>query len=64
MLSPELFEGKDCNVAIETESPLTLGHTAVDFWNVSGRPRNATWIHRVDAAGFYELLTERLGRYA
>jgi purine nucleosidase len=63
MLRPELFEGKDCNVAIETESPLTLGHTAVDFWNVSGRPRNATWIHRVDAAGFYELLTERLGRY-
>ena len=62
MLAPELFEGKECNIAIETESPLTRGHTAVDFWGVSGRPKNATWIHRVDADGFYALLTERLAR--
>jgi purine nucleosidase len=62
MLVPELFEGKECNIAVETESPLTRGHTAVDFWDVSGRPKNATWIHRVDADGFYELLTERLAR--
>jgi purine nucleosidase len=63
LLEPKLFEGKDCNIAIETESPLTRGHTAVDFWRVSGRPKNATWIHGVDADGFYELLTERLARY-
>jgi purine nucleosidase len=62
MLVPGLFEGKECNIAVETESPLTRGHTAVDFWGVSGRPKNATWIHRVDADGFYELLTERLAR--
>jgi purine nucleosidase len=63
LLKPELFAGKLCNIAIETQSPLTLGHTAVDFWSVSGRPENATWIHSVDADGFYALLTERLGRY-
>jgi purine nucleosidase len=62
MLVPALFEGKECNIAVETESSLTRGHTAVDFWNVSGRPKNATWIHRVDADGFYTLLTERLAR--
>jgi len=62
LLRPELFEGKSCNIAIETESPLTLGHTAVDFWGVSGRSANATWIYRVNADGFYELLTERLAR--
>lgn len=63
LLEPALFQGRDCNIAIETESPLTRGHTAVDFWHVSGRPKNATWIHGVDADGFYELLTERLARY-
>lgn len=63
LIRPELFAGKLCNVAIETHSELTLGHTAVDFWRVTDRPRNVNWIHRVDADGFYELLIERLGRF-
>lgn len=63
MLRPELFVGKECNIAIETESPLTMGHTAVDFWGISGREVNATWIHSVDADGFYDLLIERLARF-
>ena len=37
-----------------------MGHTAVDFWHVTDRPKNATWIYSVDADGFYDLLTERL----
>lgn len=60
LLRPELFEGKLCNVEIETGSPLTRGHTAVDFWGVTGRPRNANWLHKVDADGFFELLVDRL----
>lgn len=60
LLQPSLFEGRECNITVETESRLTMGHTAVDFWGVSGRPANARWMHRVDADGFYELLTERL----
>lgn len=63
LLKPQLFQLKACNVAVETHSELTLGHTAVDFWNVSGRPVNARWAHAVDADGFYDLLTERLARY-
>jgi purine nucleosidase len=63
LLQPELFEGKDCNISIETESELTMGHTAVDFWHVTDKPVNATWIHAVDAEGFYDLLVERLARY-
>ena len=63
LLNPKLFEGKLCNITIETESELTIGHTAVDFWNISGRPKNATWMHTVDADGFYDLLTERLARF-
>ena len=63
LLKPELFEGKKCNIAIEIHSELTMGNTAVDFWGVSGRDKNAVWIHSVDADGFYELLTDRLTRY-
>ena len=63
LLQQELFEGKECNIAVETESPLTIGHTAVDFWGITGRAANVTWVHSVDADGFYELLTERLGRF-
>lgn len=62
LLQPELFDGKQCNVSIETRSELTMGHTAVDFWHVTDKPRNVNWIHAVDADAFYALLTERLAR--
>jgi len=62
LLRPEVFTGRLCNIEVEIHSELTAGHTAVDFWDVSGRPKNALWVHGVDADAFYELLTERLGR--
>lgn len=63
LLQPDLFIGKACNVSVETQSELTMGHTAVDFWHVTDRPINATWIYQVNAEGFYELLTDRLARF-
>jgi purine nucleosidase len=63
LLRPDLFEGKDCNVSVETQSELTLGHTAVDFWHVTDRPVNVHWVYGVDADGFYDLLIERLATY-
>jgi purine nucleosidase len=63
LLRPDLFTGKDCNISVETQSELTMGHTAVDFWQVTDRPVNATWMHDVDAPGFYDLLIERLARF-
>ena len=63
LLKPELFKGKFCNVEVETESALTLGHTAVDFWGVSARPVNANWLYGVDSKGFFDLLLDRLARY-
>jgi purine nucleosidase len=62
LLEPGLFEGKMCNVEIETGSPLTLGHTAVDFWGVTDRPKNVNWLHGIDADGYFDLLSERLKR--
>ena len=64
LLRPDLFEGKACNISVETQSELTLGHTAIDFWHVTDRPINANWIHAVDADGFFDLLTERLARFS
>jgi len=63
LLKPELFEGKDCNVSVETQTELTLGHTAVDFWHVTDRPINVHWVYGVDADGFYDFLIERLARF-
>ena len=60
LLKPELFEGKICNVEVETGSRLTRGHTAVDFWGVTDRVKNANWLYKVDADGFFALLIERL----
>lgn len=64
LLQPDLFAGRHCHVAIETEGKHTMGRTVVDW---SGRARssttpNATVIHEVDADGFFDLLIERLGR--
>ncbi|MGI9295995.1 MAG: nucleoside hydrolase [Pseudomonadales bacterium] len=64
LLLPELFTGKQCNVSVEIHSELTMGHTAVDFWCVSDRPKNAKWVHTVDAEGFYTLLADRLARFS
>ena len=63
LLRPDLFETKLCNVSVEKDSPLTMGHTAVDFWHVTNRPPNIEWTYAVDADGFYDLLIERLGRF-
>jgi len=63
LLKPGLFEGKACNLTVETTSELTMGHTAVDFWRVTNRPHNVNWIHSVDADGFYDLLIDRLKRF-
>jgi purine nucleosidase len=62
LLKPELFEGRLINVSIETGSELTRGMTVADYWRITDRPKNSTWLRHADAAGFYALLTERLRR--
>ncbi len=62
LLRPELFAGRTCNVTVETTSELTMGMTVVDWWGVTGRPANALVMRDVDSNGFFELLTQRLGR--
>jgi len=62
LLKPDLFSGRRVNVAVETNSELTLGATVMDWWRVTHRAENAMVLRDVDADGFFGLLTERLAR--
>ncbi|PTN03625.1 purine nucleosidase [Rhodovulum imhoffii] len=62
LLQPGLFTGRHINVEIETHSELTRGMTVADWWRVTDRAPNATFMGDVDAEGVFALLTERLGR--
>jgi purine nucleosidase len=62
LLQPDLFEGRHCNVTIETASELTVGMTVADYWHVTGKVRNVNYLRNGNAEEFYKLLTERLAR--
>ena len=62
LIRPDLFTGRHVNVEIETASPLTLGMTVADWWGVTDRAPNATFMGDIDADGFFALLTDRLAR--
>ncbi|SEQ04218.1 purine nucleosidase [Devosia sp. YR412] len=62
LLQPDLFEGRHCNVTVETASELTVGMTVADYWHVTGKVKNATYLRNGNAEGFFKLLTERLAR--
>ncbi|MGB3336212.1 MAG: nucleoside hydrolase [Devosia sp.] len=62
LLQPDLFDGRHCNVSIETSSDLTVGMTVADYWHVTGKVRNVNYLRNGNADGFYKLLVERLAR--
>jgi purine nucleosidase len=62
LLKPELFTGRYINVTVETASELTMGMTVADWWGVTGRPKNVTYLRGVDAEAFFALLVERIGK--
>jgi purine nucleosidase len=62
LIQPGLFKGRHINVQVEVQSELTLGMTVADWWRVTERPANALFMGSIDADGFFDLLTERLGR--
>jgi len=59
LLRPELFRLAPCRIAVETESALTRGHTAVEF-RVDAATARHHWATWADGQGVFELLTERL----
>ncbi len=60
LLKPELFGGRKVNVEIEIQSELSLGMTIVDWWNVTDRKPNVTYINKINSSGFFQLILDRL----
>ena len=62
LLAPEIFTGRKVHVDVECASPLTLGMTVVDWWGVTEKPKNVQFLRDVNAARYFDLVIERLGR--
>ena len=62
IMRPELFDGRDCQVAVETAEGVALGRTVADWWGKSGHPANCRVITEIDAGGFFTFLTDQLGQ--
>jgi len=66
VVTPELFEGDDCYVAVETEGRHTAGATVVDYMQRSGKPHNVKVLHSVDREAFVNQFMEaieKMGRH-
>lgn len=62
LLKPELFTGKQVNVAIDSREGITCGQTLADWYDTLKQDKNVFWVENGDAQGFFDLLTARLGR--
>lgn len=59
LLKPALFELHPCEVRVETNEGVALGHTAIEMRGV--KRSHIRWATRADGAGVYQLLLDRLG---
>ncbi|MGZ9114482.1 MAG: nucleoside hydrolase [Brevundimonas sp.] len=59
ILRPSLFELKPCRIAVEVQSELTRGHTAVEF-RVDPETAPHRWAVSTDADGVFALITEAM----
>ncbi|MBG9455932.1 ribosylpyrimidine nucleosidase [Lysinibacillus sphaericus] len=62
VVTPELFEGTDCFVAVETEGRLTAGATVVDYMHRSKKPRNVKVLHSVNREAFVNQFIEAVAK--
>ncbi|MCR9221332.1 MAG: nucleoside hydrolase [Alphaproteobacteria bacterium] len=62
LLAPGLFEGRTLAATVETASPLSMGRLVADWNGVTDAPQRATIMTGLDAEGFYDLLTDCVGR--
>jgi len=60
LLWPELFEGRDCHVHIETAEGPTVGRSTIDWWARGGEPANAHVIGTLDADAMFSRIASSL----
>ena len=56
MVNPDLIDGIEVNVEVETSSELTMGQTVVDTLEVSGKKKNVLWMNDVDSDKLFDLI--------
>jgi len=62
LLAPDLFTTVPVDLQVETASPLTQGHTAVEFRLADPAKATVHWTTKADADGVFALLFDRLSR--
>jgi len=62
LIRPEIFSGREVHVAVETASEATMGMTVVDWRGKTEAAPNCSVMTEIDAAAFFDLLIERIGR--
>ncbi|MXR36988.1 nucleoside hydrolase [Craterilacuibacter sinensis] len=62
LLAPGLFSGREVNIEVETDSPLTQGHCAVDWWGTTGRSSNALYLTEVDADAMFGRMAQAIAK--
>lgn len=60
LLAPGLFTGRRINMRAVTAGSVATGMTVVDWWGVSGREANVSYMRDVDVQAAFDLLTDRL----
>jgi len=59
-VAPHLFTSEDVFAEVDCAPGIGRGRTAIHRWGRGGRAPNARFLERLDAPGFFTLLTERL----
>ncbi|PSS58974.1 nucleoside hydrolase [Pseudomonas sp. BBP2017] len=62
LLKPELFNGRQIHLQVDSREGPTYGQTIADWYNTLEQPSNVMWIDSADAQGFFDLLSTRLAR--
>ena len=62
LVGPSLFKKRRVSVSIETESPLCMGASSIDWWSVTGDESNCNVLSEVDSNGYFELIYQRVKR--
>lgn len=61
LLWPELFEGRDCHVHVETREGPTVGRSTIDWWSRGAEAPNAHVIGEIDADAMFARMAACVG---
>ena len=63
MIQPDIFTFKSVSIDVETQSPLTRGHTSVGYWGTAARAKDTNWAIGVKSEAFFQLMVKRISAY-